>query len=366
MGRADHAGIDRGFEFKTLSGPCVLDDLGSDLDELLASVDAPITARRTWLGAWVRAFTEHDPWVVTVRSGGRLDGAALLARRRRAGHTEIVAIGHGVSDALRIPLRDAPTAPALACALGEALETIRGPWRLIIEQLPIDDPASPRLETALGHAERSSGVGSPMLRCSPGDTLEDHASTRYLREARRRRRSLEKEHGAVEIAFVRDADGVGELLPQLAAVRHRRDAQVPRGTEFERRSFRAFLDDALVAHAQQHELEIAVLRVDGACAAYAVCLLDGDTCRQWQTSFDPAWSKYSPGTLITNATVERVLGEARFTEYDFMRGVYDWKTALATDVVPAVVLKAWSSAPLRSLERVLRALRARLRPTAPR
>ena len=121
-----------------------------------------------------------------------------------------------------------------------------------------------------------------------------------------------------------------------------------------------FLEEVLVELARNDELEVAMLRVDGACAAYAVCLLDGSAVRQWHTSFDPAWSKLSPGTLITNATVERMLGDDRFTEYDFMRGVYDWKTELSNDLVPASCVLAWSSAPLRRAERALRSGRALL------
>ena len=359
MGRADHAEPERDFRSATLTGQSVLDDLGEDLDDLLRSTSAPITARRTWLTTWLRSFPDHEPFVVTVRSDARLDGAALLARRRRAGHTEIVPIGHGLSDALRLPARSARAAQALVDAIVDAIAGIRGAWRLVVPQLPVDDTVAAMLDHDLRHSEIESGVSCPVLRVTPGDSLEDHASTRYLREARRRRRVLERE-GTVDVSFIGDADAIRSLLPELAAVRHRRDAVVARGKEFDQPSFLGFLEEVLVELARNDELEVAMLRVDGACAAYAVCLLDGSAVRQWHTSFDPAWSKLSPGTLITNATVERMLGDDRFTEYDFMRGVYDWKTELSNDLVPASCVLAWSSAPLRRAERALRSGRALL------
>ena len=44
-----------------------------------------------------------------------------------------------------------------------------------------------------------------------------------------------------------------------------------------------------------------------------------------------------------------------------MRGVYDWKMALADTIVPSGRLLAWSSGRLRAAEGAARGLRARLR-----
>src|ERR1700683_3383510 len=84
----------RGWVISSSTDRTVLDELGTDLDALLAEVDAPICARRLWLTVWLRSCLEFSPWVISVREDGTLAGVAMFAERRRAGHREIVALGH--------------------------------------------------------------------------------------------------------------------------------------------------------------------------------------------------------------------------------------------------------------------------------
>lgn len=361
MGLADRAGRGAGLRTHSLHGASVLTELGSSLDDLLEDSAAPITFRRPWLEAWVAAFTGFEPWAIAVYDGPRLDGVALLGRRRRLGHTEIVPMGHGPSDAVRLPTRNEEGVEALANALVEALAALRGPWRLVVGQIPAGDSVASRVANAWPDAELGPGDGSPALAFGPGDTLEDHASTGYMKHVRRGWRLLQRSGDEVALTFVREADDVARLLPELGEVRRRRDAAFQRGAELDQPEFARFLQVALVALARRSEVEIAVLRVGGRCAGYAICLVDGSAFRLWQTSFDPEWRDASPGRLILAASVERVLAHGGFDQYDFMRGVYEWKMALADTIVPSGRLLAWSSGRLRAVEGAARRLRARLR-----
>lgn len=361
MELADRDGRDTELRSSSTRGPAVLTDLGPALDDLLDACSAPVTFRRPWLDAWVRSFTGFEPWAVSVSSGRRLDGVALLGRRRRLGHTEIVPMGYGPSDAVRLPARDEAGVEALATAVVEALARLRGPWRLVLGQIPADDPVAARVANAWPHVELGPGDGSPVLPIAAGEELADHASTGYLKNVRRGWRLLERTGSEVELTFVTDPGAVVALLPELDDVRRLRDAALPRGAELDQPEFGAFVRTILVDLARRSELEIAVLRVGPRCAAYAICLVDGSSYRLWQTSFDPEWSDASPGRLILAASVERALEQGRYREYDFMRGVYDWKTALADHVVASGRLLAWSSGRLRSAEVTARRLRARVR-----
>ncbi len=360
MELADRARRDDELHTASARGPSVLTDLGPRLDDLLDATDAPITFRRPWLDAWARSFTGFEPWAITVSHGERIDGAALLARRRRLGHTEIVPMGYGPSDAIRLPARDEQAVEALATACIEGLVGLRGPWRLVLGQIPDGDPVAARIANAWPHAELGPGDGSPVLTIAPGATIDDVASTGYRKNLRRGWRQLEGS-GHVILSFVSEPGAVADVLPQLDVVRKQRDAALPRGTELDQPEFGAFVRRALTDHARRSEVEIAVLRIDDRCAGYAICLADGSAYRLWQTSFDPAWAEASPGRLLLAATVERALAREGCREYDFMRGVYDWKTALASGVVPAGRLLALSSGRLRSLEAGARGLRGRLR-----
>src|SRR5213595_178593 len=119
-------------------GSAALQEIGSELDELLEHVGAPVTARRPWIDLWVETYRTWQPWCLTVRSPdtGRLDAAALLATRTRFGITDIVGLGHGPSDYLRLPARDLAAAEQLGSLVADGLRRRPGRWRLVIDQLP--------------------------------------------------------------------------------------------------------------------------------------------------------------------------------------------------------------------------------------
>ncbi|MEO7836476.1 MAG: hypothetical protein ABIS21_02405, partial [Acidimicrobiales bacterium] len=115
---------------EVITGPSLLDDLGADLDELHRATEAPITARRTWLTAWMGAFTESTPTAVTVREGrrGRLDAAALLCSVQSDGIVEVAAMGHGRNDRGRLPARTSESSDALAAGLVGYLDSLGSGW----------------------------------------------------------------------------------------------------------------------------------------------------------------------------------------------------------------------------------------------
>lgn len=334
---------------RLLRGRAALETLAEDLDDLLGHVDAPVTARGPWLRAWARTHPAVEPLTVAVEQDGGLAGAALLAAWHRRGFTEIVVLGHRASDEVRLAARSEAAAEALAAGIVRALGTIRGPWRLRIEQIPQDDPVARRVALALPGSARSPGDGAPMTRLGDTRTLEAHLSRNARGEYRRRWNRLRRAGIDAEVARTRDAGEVGRLLPEMAEVRRARDLQLGRPSDVDDPVEGAFWRGVLVDLAERGEVELTTLRFDGALAAYVVGLLDGPAYRMWDTRFDPRFADYSPGRLAVYESLAGALADERFTGYDWMRGVEPYKLQAATVVVDTENLLAWSSPASRAL-----------------
>jgi CelD/BcsL family acetyltransferase involved in cellulose biosynthesis len=350
----------RGWVISSSTDRSVLDELGADLDALLAEVDAPICARRLWLTVWLRSCLEFSPWVISVREGGTLAGVAMFAERRRAGHREIVALGHGSSDYARLPVRSDDAARVLADAVGDALDRRRSPWRLRFDQLPSSDPVAVHLVERLAHAAIEPGDASPRLVLHGDRPLDAVMSAKTRQSLRTARNRLDKLDGGYAVRIDR-GPGVCAQLDDIERVHRRRDRALGRDSDLDHPSQGRFWHEVLSAYGARSEVEIGRLQIAGELAAYTVSFLDGSSYRLWDTRIDPARAFVSPGRVLLADLIERLRAEGAWSEFDFMRGEEDYKRRMSDDAVPAENLRAWSSAALRRLERRFRGVRDRLR-----
>jgi CelD/BcsL family acetyltransferase involved in cellulose biosynthesis len=308
---------------------------------------------------------DHEPWAVVVeRPDGGIEAAALLARRRRRGMTEIVRMGHGASDYGRLPAVDLASADRLASAVAGELQAIRGPWHLILSQLPVGDPVAEALSTNLRWAAVVAGDGSPRLRFGQDRTLRAHVSRKHHRNSLLAINRLHKAGMSPVVDRLKEPDEITEVLPEIDQIRRRRDSATGRPNRLGDPRYASFRRAIILKLAKRGELEVSTLRIGRALAGYNVALLDGASSRIWDGRFSPEWSNFYPGQLLFDATIERALENVRFTELDLMRGRRDYKVRLSSDVVPAQTLVAWSSSLARtfleSTER-LKAVRAAAR-----
>jgi Acetyltransferase (GNAT) domain len=316
-----------------------------ELEALWRATAAPITARFPWLEVWARHHPEWEPVTVLLGDPGRLAGAALLARRARGRTIELIGLGQGRSDYARLPARDERAAQGLGRALAEAVSSIGGPWHLRLEQLPRGDPAARAAAEALRSAAIVPGDGAPVVRIGE-DRSENRYLGRSLRHSERRRwKAILRDGIRIEMAVLFEPGSLAPIIPEMQEVRRQRDLEMGRGTDDERT--RAFRRELLLTLAARGELEVTILRLDGELAAYASCCLDGSAYRQWDTRFLPQWKSVGAGSLVTQATIRRVLDDPRFDEYDHMRGLEEHKFQTATEVRPAEHLLAWSSPAVR-------------------
>lgn len=340
----------------------MLDGLGDRLDDLQAACNVPVTARRLWLAAWLRCYPQYEPLIVAVDGQrGRLDGAAVLARRRRFGVTEVVAVGHGPSDEAALPARTPETADALANAVAHALTLLRSPWRLAVSQLPLGDSVAHALAGRLRFARVVPGDVSPVLHVGPDRRLRNYVSRNHHQQVRRLLNRMRRDGLQPLIDHTRDQQVIATALPEIVAVYKRRDAALRRPSQLDDPRMACFFREVVLGHAKRSEVQLTTLRFDGGLAAYVLCFIDGDTYRMWNCRFDPAWSRYGAGRVVHDAALEQALADERCRTYDWMRGAEAYKASMSNDCTYTENLLAWSDPVLQVVTDAPRRAKAVLR-----
>jgi CelD/BcsL family acetyltransferase involved in cellulose biosynthesis len=288
--------------------------------------------------------------VVAVLDGHEWQAAALLARRRHRGLTEITGLGQPVNDHGRLPARTPAAAAALVEALTGELLRIRGPWRLRIEQLPAGDPVAHRLALRLGTADLVPGVGMPRIDLSFGRSPNTYLRKKFRQQVNAARRRFEAVGVGVTARFLREPAEIRPLLADLLEVRRARDRDALYAPDLDDRVRVAWWRDTILDLAEQGRLELTVLDVGaGLPAAYNIALLDGTSYRCWDGRLNPAWHDQWPGQLLFGELLPRVIADPQWTEVDYQRGENPFKLRTANDIVPTSHLLAWSSPTVRAV-----------------
>lgn len=327
--------------------------------------DTPFSARSTWLSAWY-ARSDARPVAVWVGEDGEPVGLALLAIQRSGPVRRIVLCGHGPSDYGRLPLRDAEAAGELAQGIVEVLARLRGPWRLVLAQLPVGDPVAKALTQTLAGARIEAAQPSPRLLFGDDRRVERVLSGATRREGRRGHNRLTAAGVTVEIRRIADPAGVRTALPQVIAVHRARDRAVGRRSDLDSPARRAFFADALAGLADEGRLDVWLILLDGAIGAYFVGARDGGSYRIVDGRMSGSWPTASPALILRIELTTQLLADPAIVEIDYLRGIQPHKTQDATDIVPAETLVAESSRRLRwaveHADRLRRTLRERLTP----
>jgi CelD/BcsL family acetyltransferase involved in cellulose biosynthesis len=335
---------------RLLTGRAVLQELGTALDDLFEATNTPITARRPWLQAWVDCHPEDQPLAVVVDGErGDLEAVALLAARRRFRLLDVVALGHGPSDYIRLPARTPQAARRLADALAAALAASSRFWRLRLEQLPPDDAVAAHLASSLPRAIVRTGDSAPRVRFQTERDVEPYLSRNTRSMLANRTNRLKKAGLVPEVAHLRQPHDVERVLAELEHVRRERDAALLRVSDLDQPGPGCFWRRIIVELAGRGEAEVTTLRLEDELAAYCVCLLDGPAYRYWDGRFLPGWDRFSPGALVLTAALRRALADPAFNEFDWMRGSERFKQGAANDTVSTQQLLAWSSPAMRAV-----------------
>ncbi|MGI8685084.1 MAG: GNAT family N-acetyltransferase [Acidimicrobiales bacterium] len=305
-----------------LSGGTLLDQLGTDLDDLHLAASTPVTARGLWLRAWVGAYSPEGQWGVAVRDGrtGRLDAVGLLNTRHRATFDEIVPLGRRQLDRGALPARSDAAADALGTAIAARLSAWPRPWALRLGQLPADDRVAAALVRRLAGARTIPGLPIPKVDFGPVTSPCDLLGKGLRKQLRKARNRVADDGMKVSVDFVGAYDEVEVLLDEVEQTHRARERDARRVSDLESSPGLRFWRTVVLDHARRGEVEIATLRLGEDLAAYVVSLLDGDAYRVFDGRLAPSWSRFSPGRLLETATLERALHDRRYAELDWMNG----------------------------------------------
>lgn len=325
---------------------------------------APFCARSDWLSLWY-ARSRARPVAVVVERDGTTVALACLAMHRDGPLRTVTLAGDGPSDYGRLPARDAEAAHALGDGIAGVLAGLRGPWRLRLAQLPVDDPVARRLSGSLPGARLLPDQACPAMAFDPDRAPERRMSAKARRAARRGLARLAEAGVTVVIERVSDPDRVRELLPEIVALHRARDRALGRRSDLDRVSRRAFYVGAVRTLADAGHLDIWVLRLDGALGAFVVGVRDTTSYRTLDARIADLWPATSPGQILRTEMITTLLADPKLTELDWMRGELRHKMQDATHVVPAEALLAESSPLVGTAVRQWNALRQELRDRIP-
>lgn len=331
-----------------LRGPSVFSEAGSGFDDLAQRQRLPVTARRRWLQAWIESHPQWEPWLVLLEDGDATLAAAPLAQRRRGPLLEVVMLGHGPSDDVRLTAETPELVDRLAREIDAALRATRL-WRLRLRQLPVDSLVAEALLTLLPASKKLPGQHMPQIEVT--DPEPGHYLSRNARKGLTRSRNKISKRGLEsQVEVTTDPDGVAALLPELMRVHRERDLAVGRRPDHDDPSAKAFYQKVITSHAAAGEVEVLSLRLGGDLAAYECGFRDGRALRIWDGRLAPRWADVSAGRLISVENLRHVVTSPDYDLLDLMRGEEDDKLRMATRTVPMANYYAWSSPVLQRLD----------------
>jgi CelD/BcsL family acetyltransferase involved in cellulose biosynthesis len=308
-------------EVEGVTSPRDLEALQGEWRWLWARCPGATTFQRPeWLLPWYRHFgpyfSPREPWVVTLRSEGRLVGLAPLAVREENGARVVRLLGEGLSDYLDV-LMDPELAPHGTRALFAWLARRGEHWdTCVFEQLR---EGSPLLRTPVPpgwgeHTEVQETCPQTRLPWTVGGRLASN-----LRQARRRLERLGPVR--VEEADAGNLESLLDTLVQLHGASWRRRGGPGMLEEASLQSFhREVARGLLTARA----LRLYVLRVAERPVAVFHGFRDGAHVRYYLGGFDPAFERYSVGSLVVAHALEEA-GRSEATRFDFLRGPEPYK-----------------------------------------
>jgi hypothetical protein len=333
------AGLAGSLEVVVHTGVAAIAAQAPRLEALAAAVPGtPVTARWPWASVCVvDPIPGQLPWLLALRSGHGLVGAALLLDDHTGSVCRTTLAGTADGHRGALLAGDEVAAAGLGAALGDALmsglrEFAIGPVPpgaavdALIEHLPVglvvDDAAVPVVRA-------SASLGSGM----------SHGMVRTLRKARNR---MTADAVRSEIVVTDDRHVITGMLPLLESISRDRDYAGGRPSPLDDLDLRRRWERRVRVLAGERTLRLATLLLDGELAAYLFGVVDGSTYRVLEGRYVATWARYAPGRVLEAAVLDDVMSSAQFETFDWMTTVAP-ETLLATnDVDPHIVIRGRS------------------------
>jgi CelD/BcsL family acetyltransferase involved in cellulose biosynthesis len=314
--------------------------LAAEWEALARSAGAPPFAYPGWFAAWYDAFGSGRPQMLAAREEGEL--VAVVPLERRGGVLSAAANWH-------TPLYAAPVRPHALDEVARALLEVHV-RRLDLTLLDPHDPLAAALRSprcAERVVERQPWVDT---RGSWDDF--DAALPRKMRKELRRQGRRLGEQGEVRFEFRQGGDALDALLNEGFRVE---------GSGWKAERGTAIASDPAVerfyrnvAHwaDQRGWLTLAFLRVDDTAVAFDMHLEPGRATYVLKGGFDPDWARFSPGSTLTYASLQRAFEDGDIQSYEFVGTDDAYKLSWTEDTRERVRLQLFPRTPVGSLERL--------------
>ena len=315
-----------------------LQGLRDEWDELLAA-DAyqhPFLSF-TWTRSWLRSFaSSYDRFLVLrVEEPGVFRGIVpLIVRRTWSGGIPVRSLEFpgGDDSVFKGPVAEGNATKLVDRVMRGLASECRGWDTLAFDSLPDDSPWVTEFANAFQqrslHADRHPTHASPYLRL-PGTYDELRKSMKKsLRQNLSRKLNMAEREGVV---FDRVTGGA-------VRAEHFREAQ-----DVERRSWKGqrgigiFVDDphfslhaGLLDDNPPFDVDLLFLRVDGKAIAFQYGFLLGSRYYAYNTSYDEAFQRLSPGMLAINSLLVELIPKG-IEVFDFLVGDDSYKRDWTSD-----------------------------------
>lgn len=333
--RASALAADR-YSVEAITTEVALDDLEDDWNQLSASSESPnVFMAYSWFRAWLRRLTADEgserlqPYVLVIRQNENVVGIAPLVRRVvsrlgvRVRKIEFLTFHSDYNEFVVGRDVGVLTQAAVSYLAGATRE-----WNFIDLKELRDDGG--RIEAMEGAAAQS-GLSYRMLIEPEGcpyipidaswDETQEKKRFRFARYAwTRLQRSAEKGFRA------RVADemlGESDLLERMISVEAQKQAGGGLSEPFigkYREVFRKLFDDL----GRRGLIAVVVVEKGDQLVAWLILLRCGKKLWDYQTAYDRAFAKLSPGTLLVCAAIAYGY-EHGCNEFDFLRGMDEYK-----------------------------------------
>lgn len=148
------------------------------------------------------------------------------------------------------------------------------------------------------------------------DAYMSRRPTKLVQTIKRRTRKLEKS-GEAEVVIVTDPSSVGEAMDDYE--------KIYASSWKEPEPYPQFIRDVAERFAQRGWLRLGLVRLDGVPVAAQIWFVKGGIASIFKLAYDPAYSKLSPGSVLSAALTRHVLEEDHVTEIDFLSGDDSYK-----------------------------------------
>jgi len=292
----------------------------------------PISVDPRWLFHWWKYFAENKALRVCWAAMGNEVIAILPMMLKSTGNKRILSfLSDCCSDYLGGIFSSAAYDPVerIVTTICEELD-----WDEIeLQNIRQDDNTLHIIMRAL----QSCGLTPIIRKCDEAPFIQfDESWDNYLASRSHNRRAILRKKtrrllaaGRLEFQVLRDYNE--EVIEQLLTLHDARWEKMHSVQAFADSRRRGFIHDVARDFAQTGSLCVFLLILDGAVIAYRLGFIRGDVYYDWNTSFDTALARYSPGLVLIGKAIHWAC-EHKLKEFDFMRGYEQYKLSWNTGV----------------------------------